>query len=105
MTSILERLRELEQTATPGPWHVGSTGLIKHHAMWIASMSGSMSNPAIATDAALIAAARNHLPQLLDIAEAALEMNVCPFCASGRVPGRIHLASCPLAALNNTEPT
>lgn len=51
MTDTLARLRQLEAAATPGPWK------------W-----RELNSPA---DADLIIAARNALPRLLDIAEAA----------------------------------
>lgn len=81
MTDVVARLRQLEAAATPGPWYIEKNGTIKRGMLWIAHMAGAMSNPAVVTDADVIVAARNALPQLLDerdlllaVAEAAKEI-------------------------------
>lgn len=68
MTDRVQELRELEEAATPGPWEpVGtSTGCI------IAGPGRYyVAGDVDAEDGNLIIAARNALPDLLDIAEAA----------------------------------
>ena len=75
--SMVEQLRQLEQAATPGPWGAADGGSFGG---WWLSINGDPSNRTLAAvpegylpDAELIAAARNCLPALLDIAEAAQE--------------------------------
>ena len=79
MSDTLRRLRELEAAATSGPWVDEGDGCISsvRTGFWNAcvcmmerSFHGSdWTNPD--RDAALIAAMRNALPALLDVAEAA----------------------------------
>lgn len=71
--TTLDRLRELEQAATPGPWNASMDTHPAHVArlgQWEVYGRRYVSG-VVARDAALIAEARNALPALLDIAEAA----------------------------------
>lgn len=66
MTLDIDRLRQLEAEATPGPWEADGAG-IGHGERWIAH--GNVRYPSEATaeaDAEFIAEARNALPELLD---------------------------------------
>jgi hypothetical protein len=68
VTSLLTRLTELEQAATPGPWEqTYQTGHVaaadpKDEGYWI-----DVANTETLADAALIAASRNALPSLLEV--------------------------------------
>jgi hypothetical protein len=94
MTDAITKLRALHEAATPGPWRqddggaddwivAGPCGEFIADIGWL----GAVNSDAPARpdeDSALIAAARNALPALLDIAEAArayLEAmeGVCPY--------------------------
>jgi hypothetical protein len=70
-----EELRRLLQAATPGPWHTGNIEL----GDLIYSPSGTLiaeTRLRIPEDAALIAAAVNALPALLDVVDAASSINI-----------------------------
>jgi len=73
--STLERLRQLEQEATPGEWEVDvsacSCGAIHRKAIIASNDYNVAVNVPLATNRALIAAMRNALPGLLRVAEAA----------------------------------
>lgn len=63
---VIERLRELEKAATPGPWDEDDIGDITGlHGRCVCDFVP------MAADRGLIAANRNALPALLDVAEAA----------------------------------
>jgi hypothetical protein len=70
-------LRELEAAATPGPWRgevVGSEGAMVYPPRSMRGWVARVTNRTFAEDqanAALIAAARNALPLLLDVVDAA----------------------------------
>ena len=64
-----DELRRLEKAATPGPWAVESDGVYNDtRSYMVVPLGDSEQDDA---DAALIAAMRNALPALLDVAEAA----------------------------------
>lgn len=108
MTDPLDTLRALEAAATPGPWTVDSadpTDVVirgPYEERWVANVgnwSRQLPEPpppdtdrayqaieADAADAALIAAARNALPALLTIAEAAQELLAVDWHADAPVP-------------------
>ena len=66
------RLRELENAATPGPWVTVMTDWSPGNSSVVPQNAPGVIAVEIATaDAALIAAARNALPLLLDVADAA----------------------------------
>lgn len=74
--TTLERLRELEKAATPGPWTVAGPG--EYGDRWIiqryppqSHIASSDDRSDIGPDFSLIAAARNALPDLLAVVEAA----------------------------------
>lgn len=79
--NLLDRLRELERAATPGPWNTGSVPPDKaDEVVWTGDALGNhpagtdgrvcvMYEAGTATDAELIALARNTLPLLLDVVE------------------------------------
>lgn len=80
----IDELEKLEKAATPGPWaeeegDVMGPGDVNGYANWITS-------DAEQADAALIAAARNALPELLRIvrhlaeAEDPVPHDTCPLC-------------------------
>ena len=84
----LEALKKLEAKATAGPWEQDTIGYERrifgdmHHdedgetRTVVADVSGNMTSQCITgNNAFLIVAARNNLPQLLRIAEAAMELN------------------------------
>jgi hypothetical protein len=72
MTTI-ERLRELLEKATPGPWEsTDKDGLYANiREPTIEAESGRVADMYDLCDAALIVAMRNTLPALLEVAEAA----------------------------------
>lgn len=92
----LKALRELHEKATPGPWEQSIAGIEGDN--YVAGTGpwhrNHFNESASMDDAALIAAARNALPALLAIAEAARAarpyIGVCksPGCA---VPGCVQL--------------
>jgi hypothetical protein len=67
----IERLRELEAAATPGPWAWRSRSIDGPTGRWIAYLPTEGEG---LTDVELIAATRNALPALLDVAEAARQL-------------------------------
>ena len=75
----VEQLRQLEQAATPGPWAKDAPMMSQRDERYVGMLprgDGYM-HVMVAPDAAtaeLIAAMRNALPALLDIAEAAREV-------------------------------
>lgn len=74
MTSLLDRLAELQANATPGPWRARNLG--RHDSSAIvregeAAALGNTFGGHGAADAAVIVAAVNALPALLRIARAA----------------------------------
>ena len=71
MTTDTKRLRELLSKATPGPWEPTNTTTVNCNyacgsGPWIIS---DRNDPQVIADAALIAAAVNALPELLDEVE------------------------------------
>ena len=73
---MIERLRELEQAATPGLWQfIEPHHLCRADGYPLASMVTLYRSRH--ADAALIAAMRNALPALLDVAEAARYEHGC----------------------------
>jgi hypothetical protein len=73
MNDALKRLRALEKAATPGPWAVedGKSVVAMFGDVDVYAQSVSSTRAVDESDAALVAAARNALPLLLDVAEAA----------------------------------
>lgn len=75
--NIIERLKELQAAATPGPWVVGGSYTVRTMRSsldWIARMRDRHHSHADSEDAAnakLIVTAINALPALLEVAEAA----------------------------------
>jgi hypothetical protein len=75
---MIDRLRELDSAATPGPWRTYHDGLTLdgEERQLVSEVADDTDYGAVAkwmtpADAALIAEARNALPKLLAIAEAA----------------------------------
>src|SRR5688572_1872129 len=74
----LDRLRQLERKATPGPWKyepgdVNAISGLPQVTWGVAGWVCFVAFPDRSPDAALIAEARNALPRLLDVAAAAWE--------------------------------
>ena len=96
MTTITS-LRALHAAATPGPWRVGSVSPHGSDDVCVHTVDGKH---CIAFDcetpneSALIAAMRNALPALLDVAEAAEH-------AVGYIPAGAEVAAVPVWALND----
>ncbi len=64
----LNELKRLDAKATPGPWRDEQNAILDSNDAWIADAAFAHSG---ARNSALIAAARNALPALLAVAEAA----------------------------------
>lgn len=118
MTDVVARLRQLEAAATPGPWrmrvrkplaskytgpsHVvaGEPGPVRAA---IADYARNVADYCADPDAELIAAARNALPQLLAITEAAAEVEATlSYDGSATLEAAQRLAAA-LAALDSQE--
>ncbi len=70
-TELIARQREREQAATPGPWHAfGRSVNGTPESVWVAYSPRN-----VVEDAALIVAARNDRALLLDVVEAARQLD------------------------------
>jgi hypothetical protein len=65
--NTIQRLKELHEKATPGPWRISLSGSVQ-------SVSGDHARDG---DGDLVVAMRNALPQLLAVAEAAQVLLEC----------------------------
>ena len=85
----VDTLRALEAAATPGPWHGGGDGALSRDQ----TINGRTSCSPVASfgstpDAHFVAAARNALPALLDVAEAIADLGASgPFLRTFPVSG------------------
>lgn len=65
------KLRALLAAATPGPWYTSDNYDVGEFAGYVYAPNATVATDATDTDAALIVAAINALPRLLDVVEAA----------------------------------